>query len=379
MSNENNISITDIEIIPLKELEFIGNIEPAWDKGGTLRFTRGGGSVTMVHTNQGITGIGPGPRQISDFQKDRIKEIIVGEDPFNVEHLYEKLKYYVFTTPYEGTSGVEIAIWDIIGKATNQPLYKLWGGAKNKVIPYASLIRLSTPEERAEQAGKLASEGWKAVKVRIHHEEMKDDIRTIELVRDAVGSNVEIMVDANQAQSFGRWQPGVRWDLRRALDTAKLLNQLNVYWLEEPLPRYAFDDLAKLNNSTPLRISGGENNRNVNEFKIMLEKNSYDVLQPECMVLDGMTDMLKIAKLATFYDKTVIPHHGGWDLGQIAHLHFVAAFEHSPFLELLNDPPIAHYSHHFATFENAPVVKDGWIDVPEGPGLGIEINPDYLP
>ena len=111
----------------------------------------------------------------------------------------------------------------------------------------------------------------------------------------------------------------------------------------------------------------------------MLEKNSYDVLQPECMVLDGMTDMLKIAKLATFYDKTVIPHHGGWDLGQIAHLHFVAAFEHSPFLELLNDPPIAHYSHHFATFENAPVVKDGWMDVPEGPGLGIEINPDYLP
>ena len=207
MSNKNKISITDIEIIPLKELEFIGNIEPAWDKGGSLRFTRGGGSVTMVHTNQSITGIGPGPRQISDFQKDRIKEIIVGEDPFNVEHLYEKLKYYVFTTPYEGTSGVEIAIWDIIGKATNQPLYKLWGGAKNKVIPYASLIRLSTPEERAEQAGKLASEGWKAVKVRIHHEEMKDDIRTIELVREAVGSNVEIWLTQIKLNHLGDGNP----------------------------------------------------------------------------------------------------------------------------------------------------------------------------
>ena len=172
-----------------------------------MRFTRGGGSVTMVHTNQSITGIGPGPRQISDFQKDRIKEIIVGEDPFNVEHLYEKLKYYVFTTPYEGTSGVEIAIWDIIGKATNQPLYKLWGGAKNKVIPYASLIRLSTPEERAEQAGKLASEGWKAVKVRIHHEEMKDDIRTIELVREAVGSNVEIWLTQIKLNHLGDGNP----------------------------------------------------------------------------------------------------------------------------------------------------------------------------
>ena len=379
MPDKNYISITDVEIVPLKELEVMGNIEPAWDKGGSLRFTRGGGTVTMVHTNQGITGIGPGPREINDSQNKRVNEIVVGEDPFRVEQIYEKLKYYVFTTPYEGTSGVEIAIWDIIGKATNQPLYKIWGGAKNKVIPYASLIKLSNPEERANQASKLASEGWKAIKVRIHHDDMSEDIRTVQLVREAVGDNVEIMVDANQAQSFGRWQPGVRWDYRRALDTANLLNELNVYWLEEPLPRYAFDDLARLNSSTPLRISGGENNRNVTEFRTMLEKNSYDVLQPECMVLDGMTDMLNIAKLATFYDKTVIPHHGGWDLGQIAHLHFVAAFNHSPFLELLNDPPIGHYSHHFATFENAPVVKDGWMDVPEGPGLGIEINPDYLP
>ena len=103
------------------------------------------------------------------------------------------------------------------------------------MMPYASMILLSTPEERAELAGSLMEDGWKAIKLRLHHDSIQEDIRTVQLVREAVKDSMEIMVDANQAQSHGKWQPGVIWDFRRALETAKLLEELGVYWLEEPL------------------------------------------------------------------------------------------------------------------------------------------------
>ena len=147
--------------------------------------------------------------------------------------------------------------------------------------------------------------------------------------------------------------------------------------MEEPLPRYAYDDLARLNQSVALPIAGGENNRGTHEFKTMVEKNVYDVLQPESMVLDGITELRKIATLADFYNKKVVPHHGGGDIGVIAHLHLVASWHHAPYLELLNDPPIGSYTHNFSIFSDPPVVKQGWIDLPQGPGLGIEIDPSY--
>ena len=116
-----------------------------------------------------------------------------------------------------------------MGKATGQPLYKLWGGDKDRVVPYASMIQLSTPEERAEMATRLMEEGWKAIKIRIHHATLAEDVRTIETVRNAVGDNMTIMVDANQAESNGTWQPGLQWDYRRAVDTAMALEDLGVY------------------------------------------------------------------------------------------------------------------------------------------------------
>jgi L-alanine-DL-glutamate epimerase-like enolase superfamily enzyme len=111
------------------------------------------------------------------------------------------LRYYAAGSSYRGSAKVDIALWGLIGKACGQPLYKLWGGAKEKVPAYASLIQLSTPDERARVAGELVSQGWQAIKLRLHHPTLKVDIRTVEAVRTAVGDRVAIMVDANQAQS----------------------------------------------------------------------------------------------------------------------------------------------------------------------------------
>jgi L-alanine-DL-glutamate epimerase-like enolase superfamily enzyme len=241
------------------------------------------------------------------------------------------------------------------------------------------MVQLSTPEERARLAAALVEEGWQAIKLRLHHETMAEDVETELEVRKAVRDRMTIMVDANQAQSSGNWQPGVRWNYRRALETARELQDLGCYWLEEPLPRYAFNDLARLNDAVELPIAGGENNRGLHEFLQMLRDGVYDILQPESMVSGGVTELRKIGVLAEAFGKRVAPHHGGRGLGTIAHLHLVASWPHAPYLELLHDPPVGDYRHGFSVLQEPPVVdSSGYVAVPQGPGLGVEINRDLV-
>ena len=375
MTANSRLKITDVKSVQLRLVKNVGEMEAAWNPGTSWPRTIGGGSFVEVHTDQGLVGIGPG---VPPGLIPSVRERLLGEDPFDVERHAHVLRYYASGPPYLGTAGIDIALWDLIGKATGQPLYKLWGGGRDKVIPYASMILLSTPEERAEMAVKLMEEGWKAIKIRAHFQTIAEDIRLVEAVREAVGDSMEIMVDGNQAQSSGTWQPGVQWDFRRAVDTARELQDLNCYWLEEPLPRFHFDRLAELNNTVEMPIAGGENNTGLHEFLWMCQEGVYDVLQPESMVLDGVTALRKIGALAEFYGKQVVPHHGAGDLGVIAHLHLVASWPHAPFLELLHDPPIGDYRHAFSIMKEYPVVEEGLIAVPQGPGLGVEIDPDII-
>ncbi|MBX3054626.1 MAG: mandelate racemase/muconate lactonizing enzyme family protein [Caldilineaceae bacterium] len=370
------IKITEIKLLNLRVVEDIGDIEPAWDLGGKMHFTRGGGSVVEIHTDAGLVGIGPG---VAPDLLPVLNAKLVGQDPFDTEKHVGVLRYYARGVAYRGATGVDIALWDLIGKACNQPLWKLWGGAKEKVPAYASMVALSTPDERADLAARLVEEGWQAIKLRIHCKTMKEDLAIVEKVRAAVGDKMTILVDANQAQSSGNWQPGILWDYRRAVETARELQRLGVYWLEEPLPRYAFDQLAKLNVEVELAIAGGENNPGLHEFVQMLEKNVYDVLQPESMVAEGVTTLRKIGVLAEAYGKQICPHHGGRNLGTIAHLHLTCAWRHAPFLEVLHDPPVGDYTYGFSNLANPPVIdSEGFIHAPMGPGLGVEINRDLI-
>lgn len=376
MDSNSRIKITDIRLVPLRTVKELGHVEPAWDKGGRMAFTRGGGAFTEIQTDAGLTGIGPAaaPNVIA-----AAKARLTGQDPFDTERHVGVLRYYARGPHYQGAAGIDIALWDLIGKACGQPLYKLWGGAKEKVAGYASMVRLSTPEERAELAAQLVEEGWQAIKLRLHYETMAEDIELVAQVRDAVGDRMTILVDANQAQSSGNWQPGVVWSYRRALETARELQRLGVYWLEEPRPRYAFKELAALNAAVDMPIAGGENNPGLHEFVQMLEQNVYDVLQPESMVAEGITTLRKIGVLAEAYGKEVVPHHGGRGLGTIAHLHLVCSWRHSPFLEMLHDPPIAEYTTGFSVLADPPRVdSEGFIHAPAGPGLGVEIDPDLI-
>jgi L-alanine-DL-glutamate epimerase-like enolase superfamily enzyme len=367
--------ITDIRIVNLKVVRETGKIEAAWNPGTVITERIGGGSVTEIHSDQGLSGIGPG---MDPASLDAAKSQLIGKDPFDIERLAGPLRYYVGGSP-RAVSALEIALWDLIGKASGQPLYKIWGAAKDRVPAYASMIQLSTPEERVRMAVELKSQGWKAIKLRAHYATLKEDVQLVEAVRKAVGEDMEIMVDANQAQSSGTWQPGVMWDFRRALETARELERLHCAWLEEPRLRYSFDELAELSRLVSIPIAGGENNRGVHEYRWILEQNVYSIVQPDIMVADGVTGFREIAALTQAHHKRLIPHHGGGNLGTIAQLHAIASWPNSPWIEILHDPPIAAYTNGFSMMENPPLVdKEGYLNLPQGPGLGVEINKELI-
>ena len=368
------MKITDIRTRRLKVIETIGEIVPAWP-GAAMTFRRGGGGFVEISTDEGITGIGP---WVEPGAIQAAKAMLVGENPFAIEVLARRMAHGLRPRNYGGIAGFDIALWDIVGKASGQSLRDVFGGGDDAVTPYASLVRLSEPAERAEMAKSLDGAGWRAIKLRLHHEEMADDIATVAAVREAVGESMTLLVDANQAQSATPWQPGVQWSYSRALKTARELEQLGVFWLEEPRPRYAFEEISRLNAAVDIHIAGAENNVGLHEFTRMIRDDVYDVVQPECMVLGGLTTLRKIGTLAEAFGKLCVPHHGGGDIGVIAHLHLVASWTNAPFLELLHDPPIGDYRHRFEMFVNPPTVEDGRLSVPSGPGLGVEINPDWI-
>jgi D-galactarolactone cycloisomerase len=369
--------ITDIKVHRMRTLGETGMMESAWAPGRSYMRRIGGGSVTEILTDQGISGIAPG---MNPAGINRMKQLLVGQDPFDNEMLGHQMRYTNgAANNWRDVGCIEIALWDIVGKVAGQPLYKLWGAQKEKVPAYASMIQLSTPEERAEMAVRLRDEGWKGMKIRLHHLEQEEDIRTVELARAAVGDDFEIMTDANQAQSSGIWQPGIQWDYKRALDTARALNELNVYWLEEPLLRYDYEGLAELNRQTDIPLAGGENNQGVQEFVDIIERKVYDILQPEILVTEGVQGLRAVAALGLAHHKQVIPHHGGGQLGTIAQLHMIGTWPHCPWVEIMNDPPISPYTNGFAIFENAPEVdSEGMMAMPQEPGLGVRINRDLI-
>jgi L-alanine-DL-glutamate epimerase-like enolase superfamily enzyme len=403
------IKITDIRLLRLKVIKdlgpFVGFMGP-WDTS-TVRV--GGGSALEIHTDQGLVGIGPA---VDPVQLPALRSQLIGEDPFNLQILIANLREQtglgvarrlasrpgapdasqvgsqtMTLSAAAGRGGTEsadrayaaaeIAMWDIIGKACNQPLYKLWGPTAERVRPYASQSRLSTPEERADFAAQIKSAGWRAIKFRAHFQSMKDDIRLVEAARKAVGDDFDIICDANQATN-GPFTPTVTWDFRRAVETARAYQQLNVYWLEEPLRRYDFDHLAELNRLVELPIAGGEGNRGFHEFRWLLEKGCFDIIQPE-VLLEGPLEIRKIAVLAESMDKLIVPHLGDGGVATVCNMHLVASFPNSPYVEITHDLPQRDYSNGFAIFDEPPVLdKTGYFNLPQKPGLGVSINKDLV-
>ncbi len=368
------MKITDIQTFQLAGPELPRALKPAWAPGSAWQ--RWGGTVVKVFTDEGIVGLGSPGYGAAPVIENFIKPQLIGKDPFALEQ---------FARIFRGAGaawGIEIALWDIIGKACGVPVYKLWGGFRDRVPAYASTIECRSPERRAEDVAGIKAAGWRAVKLRAHDWTMREDIAQVAAVRRAVGEDFTILVDANQAQQPGTPQPdlGPVWTYERALQTAREFEQLGVYWLEEPLDRYNFEDLTRLCAAVEILIAGGENNRGLHEYRWLIERDCYDVIQPEAMVGEMMTQIRKACGLAEMHNKLCAPHHGGGGLGFVAHLHLCAAIPNCPFVEVFHEAD-SLTSDHFQWYLTEPIAldpTDGCMAVPQKPGLGVELDEEKL-
>jgi len=368
------MKITDIQVMELAGPDLPVPVRPAWTPG--TQWQRYGSTLVKVFTDEGIVGLGAPGYTVSKSIESWIKPQLIGQDPFALER-----HAHVFRGAGDAW-GVEIALWDIIGKACGQPVYKLWGGYQDRVPAYASFIEVGTPARRAEDVRRIMAEGWRAAKLRIHEATIQADVAHIEAARRAAGDAFTLMVDANQAQLPGTRQVerAAVWRYERALHTARELQQLGVYWLEEPLGRYQFDDLTRLCEAVDILIAGGENNLGLHEYRWLVDRHCYDVLQPEAMVGETMSQLRKACAYAEMHNRLCAPHHGGGGMGFVAHLHLCAALPNCPYVEVFHDPP-GFTSDIFQWYLAQPIridPADGCMPLPQAPGFGVELDEDKI-
>jgi D-galactarolactone cycloisomerase len=375
------VKITDVQVKRIRVIKELGKTV----SGRAYRV--GGDLVTLIHTDAGLTGIGPG---VTPAMLGVARQRLVGADPLDVQSLSRVLFNPGGTFNSIGSgANLEIALWDLVGKMLEIPLYKLWGGTHGKLMPYASQWSTGTPEERARMAQTVRAQNWRAIKFRSHFPTMKEDVALIEQTRRLMGDEFVIMTDANQAQDTpdGGRAGGVRWDYKRELDTAREYARLGLYFLEEPLPRWDFDQLAELRRASGLRLAGGEASTGLHEYRGMLEKGSLDIIQFEISVI-GPTTARQVATLAAAYDKPCIAHVG-FGPGVFCAGHFNASLQNAVFLgpnhgtgptwEVFFEPPALDIGQIWSVYENSPRIdKDGYMQLPDAPGLGVSIRPELL-
>ncbi|MDD3718326.1 MAG: mandelate racemase/muconate lactonizing enzyme family protein [Actinomycetota bacterium] len=346
---------------------------PSWIPGLPLQ----NNSCIMLRlvTDEGIEGACAGMAFTQEWKgvPDLIKLFLIGRDPFQVEDFIKVLRgaKVIGFRPWF----IEVAFWDIIGKAAGQPVYRLLGGSRDRVKAYASTGELRDPETRAQDALRLVEEGFTGIKLRIRNEDPRVDLAVVEAVRVAVGDDVEIMVDANQAWLIHGFAAYPRWDLKRAMYMAKELEELGVVWLEEPLRMNDYDGLSILRRSTSVAISGGELNDDLDDFREFLTRGCYDILQPDVTFAGGILTCRKIAGMAEAANVAYNPHTWTNGLGLAANLQLMGAIPNCTHCEFPYDPPGWVPEGRDAMLAQ-PIAIDGegYVPVPSGPGLGVEVD-----
>jgi L-alanine-DL-glutamate epimerase-like enolase superfamily enzyme len=365
--------ISEIQAVDL-DIPYDPPFRPAWQPGAVVSsrwFT-----LVRVTTEAGVNGwAGTDGHHAATVDRD-VTPYLVGQDAAAAQRHARVLR----------NAGdlwfIDMAFWDIIGQVAGLPLYRLWGAARDCVRAYASSCEQGTPADRAALARHYAGLGFRAMKLRFHHERIEDDLEALDAVRTAV-PHLAVMVDANQATCLPAPEPGVVWDYRRALRTASELEKRGVLWLEEPLARYDFDTLARLRTATPLDIAGGEYNRGLHEFRWMIERGVYDIIQGDGTVSESVSQIRKAAAMAEMFGRKFVPHHGLSGLGLAAMLHLACSIPGPTWLELMYEPPgrtIETYQQLGGILRTAiQVDSDGRVRPPQAPGLGIAVDETLIP
>jgi L-rhamnonate dehydratase len=369
------VRITDVEAIVLRQ--------PEVDEG--IADGSQDDVVIVVHTDDGLVGIGEvdsSPEVVRAVVEARgshavahgLRELLVGEDPLDVERLWHKMYRGVIFYGRRGVaihaiSGVDIALWDIKGQALGKPVCELIGEPlRDRVRAYASRLMPDSPEETREAVSELKDQGFTAVKLGWGPlgRDPEHDVRLAGAAREAGGDGVEILIDAGL---------GYGADAVAATRVAKELEQLGVYWLEEPFEPDEYEAYAQLADGVDLPVAAGEQDVTVWGFRELIDRGHVDIVQPDVTRCGGITETLRIAELARSRGVKTVPH--AWKSGIIkaASLHVNAVLPDALFQEYcVADTPI----NTRLTKQRLPVESDGCVAVPTGPGLGVELDPDVV-
>lgn len=335
-------------------------------------------TLIAVHTEEGPIGLG------SVFTNDALvkasievlRPLFVGENALEPERVTEKLHQNMFWLGRGGSithtiSGIDIALWDLFGQATGQPISRLLGGRyRERVRPYASLL-MEEPVALAEKLSAVKAQGFRAFKIGwgpFGRRNAKTDEAIVAAARQAIGPECQLMVDAGGSDAH--WPGQYKW----ALNTAKMLANYDVAWFEEALTPDSLDDFIKLREHSPVPISGGEVLTRRQAFMPWLEKRAFDIIQPDVTKVGGISEERRIAWMAEDYGVKFIPH--GWNtaVGLAADLQLAAAISQTDFVEYLTGSPFIDD----ITVGGWKLDADGMLTIPQKPGLGIQLDPDQV-
>ena len=339
--------------------------------------------LVRVSTDEGIIGYGEcSPMNnpvIVSYLEHALSRLVVERDPFDTELIVERMLVDTYKIAGQSlamaASGIELALWDIKGKALGVPIYKLLGGAyRTRIRMYASSMRRdNTPaEEAARLADLVEKHGFTAVKIKVGATFGFDEDalpgRSVELVKECrrvLGDEIEIMADGNSCFSAPR-----------AIALGRVLEDYDVFHFEEPCPYWDLDATARVAEALDIPVAGGEQDWGVHRFREMLQIEAVDIVQPDLIKAGGFSVCQKIAALADAFGCVITPHQTQ-PFGTVANLHFAAATPNCRYSQEYSIEP--HPLLHTLFKEPVLDIKDGYLAVPEGPGIGVELNEELLP
>ncbi len=324
-------------------------------------------ALVRILTDEGIVGIGDtdaeptGDSVVKDIILRRFRPLLIGEDPLNIGYLWDKLHAVQRSTAREGLesfalSAVDVALWDVLGKAVNKPVSVLLGRRRDEIPAYASWSYL-TPDDVVEKMERTRAEGYGGAKIRIGVDPARD-IALVSAAREALGSDRDLMVDVNSG-----------WSRADALRNAKALERFSLKWIEEPVDPRDIDAYRELRKGVATPIALGEHHNSQREFVELLKAGAGTVYQPDVRA-GGISECMKIANMVNSWGFQVALHCFGSAIKYAATLQMMASIHNSYYLEWnMNECPLKT-----ALVENPIVVEAGMVRIPDRPGIGVVLN-----
>lgn len=323
-------------------------------------------TIVQVKTQDGIEGLGEGvgvPNVIKEIVERNLAPMLIGEDPFDVERLWQKMFNRLYWEPKGAwvcaISAVEMALWDIMGKAMDVPVYKLLGGLwRDKLEAYASDIFWDTTDNMAKNASTFVKQGFRYVKCHIGRG-IKQDEERVRAMRKAIGEDAELMVDINCG-----------YDRPTAIRMAEIFEENDVFWYEEPFPPFDMEGYRILKDYTSIPIAAGENEFTKYGFRDMFRMGIVDYAMPDLGRVGGILEGKKICALAESFNIICSPHIFSTGILLMASIHLMASTPKTELLEL--DTTGTGLIDEFLV---EPLeIKDGYVYVPRTPGLGVKLT-----